>query len=58
MPKKLLTTNWQKHIIIFAFENRKYIVSPNIKIIVRVRSYISEMLMETGEGFPYNAVAV
>lgn len=33
MPKKLLTTNWQKHIIIFAFENRKYIVSPNIKIL-------------------------
>lgn len=32
-PKKLLTTNWQKHIIIFAFENRKYIVSPNIKIL-------------------------
>ena len=32
-PKKLLTTNWQKHIIIFAFGNRKYTISLNIKIL-------------------------
>ena len=29
MPKKLLTTNWQKHIMSFVVEYKNYIILPN-----------------------------
>ena len=32
-PKKLLTKNGQRHIIMFAFGNRKYAISLNVKIL-------------------------